>query len=94
GTVNRQKRILSRLLDAQRSVHNRDFSRKRKAETGKQYDVLSPQALPSDLLTRKDRLKNELLKALKEGYSKDYLDLIRKYFDSLSRDQQGESLNN
>jgi hypothetical protein len=94
STINRQKRILSRLLDAQRSVHNRDFSKKRKAETGKQYDVLSPQALPSDLLTRKDRLKSELLKALKEGYSRDYIELIRKYFDSLSREKQGESLNN
>ena len=93
-TINRQKRILSRLLDAQRSVHNRDFSKKRKAQTGKEYRVVSPNALPSDLLSSKDRLKNELLRALKEGYSKDYRELIRRYFDSLSREQEGESLNN
>ena len=94
NTINRQKRILSRLLDAQRSVHNRDFSKKRKAGTGKKYRMVSPNALPSDLLSSKDRLKNELLKAMKEGYSKDYRELIRRYFDSLSREQEGESLNN
>jgi hypothetical protein len=94
STINRQQRILSRLLDAQRSMHNRDFSRQREAETGKQYQALSPRALPENLLSEKDRLKNELLKAMKEGYSKDYRELIRKYFEALAREQQNESINN
>ncbi|NIR48499.1 hypothetical protein GWO43_08720 [candidate division KSB1 bacterium] len=94
NTIQRQKRILSRLLDAQRSMHNRDFSRKRRAETGKEYQTLSPESLPSELLTRKDKLKNELLRAMKEGYSKDYRELIRKYFEALYEQQSEEAMNN
>lgn len=93
NTIQRQKRILSRLLDAQRSMHDRDYSKKRKAETGNQYHALSPQALPAKVLTKRDRLKNELLKAMKEGYSKDYRELIRKYFEALYEEQQKEASN-
>ncbi len=94
NTLNRQKQILSRLLDAQRSMHNRDFSKKREAETGKEYQMTSPQSLPSTLLSQKDILKNELLKAMKEGYSKDFRELIQKYFEALTREKQAEELNN
>lgn len=94
STLDRQKRILSRLLDAQRSMHNRDYSKKRRAETGKEYRPLSPEALPATVLSKKDRLRDELLKAMKEGYSKDFKELIRKYFEALNREQIEESLNN
>jgi hypothetical protein len=94
NTINRQKRILSRLLDAQRSVHRRDFSKKRKAETGKKYQARSPGELPLNLAAEKDRLKNDLLKALKEGYTKDYKELIKKYFEALAKEQQEEALSN
>jgi hypothetical protein len=94
NTINQQKRILSRLLDAQRSMHNRDFSKQREAETGKEYAVTSPEALPANLLSQKDMLKNELLKAMKEGYSKDFRELIQKYFDALAKEKQVEELNN
>ncbi|MFQ5823332.1 MAG: DUF4175 family protein [bacterium] len=93
-TIDRQKRILSRLLDAQRSMHQRDYSKRRKAETGKEYHALSPQTLPTHLGKEKDRLKEELLKALKEGYSKDYRELIQKYFEALSKEQKIEEINN
>lgn len=88
STIDRQKRILSRLLDAQRSMSRRDYSRKRQAETGKQYQTLSPQALPDLHGGEKERLRNELLKAMREGYSKDYKELIQKYFEALAREQQ------
>ncbi|MFQ5863751.1 MAG: DUF4175 family protein [bacterium] len=93
-TIDRQKRIISRLLDAQRSVHNRDYSRKRKAETGKVYHALSPKGLPSNLENERYRFKDELLKAMKEGYSKDYRYLIQKYFEALAKEQQIERSNN
>ncbi|MCH8955826.1 hypothetical protein IIA28_11000 [candidate division KSB1 bacterium] len=91
--IDRQQRILSRLLDAQRSMNRRDYSRKRQAETGQQYQVMSPQSL-SNSRGEKDWLRNELLKAMREGYSKDYKELIRKYFEALAREEQGGSLNN
>lgn len=90
NTINRQKRILSRLLDAQRSVHRRDFSKKRQAETAKEYEAVNPAPLPEEKLQEKDLLKEALLKALKEGYSKDYKELIKKYFEAISK----ETVNN
>ena len=84
-TIERQRHIHSRLLDAQRSVRERDYSRKREAETGKQYLAIDPGQLPANLGERENRLREDLLRAKKEGYSKDYLDLIRKYFEALSR---------
>lgn len=94
NTLNRQKQILSRLLDAQRSMHNRDFSKEREAQTGKEYQTVNPHSLPATLLSQKDILKNELLKAMKEGYSKDFRELIQKYFEALAREKQTEEFNN
>jgi hypothetical protein len=84
-TLQQQRRILSRLLDAQRSMQRRDYSRKRKSETGQDVPVVSPGALPADLGESLRQLQQELLRALDEGYSKDYEQLIRKYFEALSR---------
>lgn len=87
--IDKQNRILSRLLDAQRSMHKRDFSKQRQAETAKQqYTVSSPEELPQQQMTESERLRNELLRAMQEGYSKDYRELIRKYFEALAREQQ------
>ncbi len=90
-TIDRQKKILSRLLDAQKSMQERDFSRKRKAETGKSYTTRSPSALANRPGQKKELLKNELLKAIKEGYSKEYKELIQKYFEALSAEEVGET---
>ena len=84
-TINRQQRILSRLLDAQRSVRRRDYSRKREAETGKTYLAKNPGRLPKDLGQHKNTLQEDLLRAQREGYSRDYLELIRLYFEALDK---------
>ncbi len=85
-TINRQQRILQRLLDAQKSVRKEDYSRKRKAETAKQYLPFNPGQLPQDLGEKNVQLQRDLLKALKEGYSRDYQELIRKYFEALMKE--------
>ena len=92
-TIERQKRILSRLLDAQRSMQDRDYSRRRKAETAKAYTVISPSALSDPRARQGDRIRNELLKAMKEGYSRDYKELIQKYFETLAAEGDAETLN-
>ncbi|MFQ5629064.1 MAG: DUF4175 family protein, partial [bacterium] len=71
-TLERQRRILSRLLDAQRSAQQRDVSKKRRAETGKQYTSIDPGFLPPDLGEAQTKIQQDLLKALRENYSKDY----------------------
>ena len=83
-TINRQNRILSRMLDSQKSVNKREFSRERQAQTGKHYVSRSPDALPKDLGERENQLQQDLLRAKKEGYSRDYLKMIENYFKALT----------
>ncbi len=84
-TLRKQERILSRLLDSQRSARERDFESRRRSETG--TNVVRAGPGPLDLSTQegKDRLRRDLLRALEEGYAKEYQDLIKKYFDLLSQ---------
>lgn len=87
-TIERQQRILSRLLDAQRSMRERDFSKERQAETGKTHRAVDPGSLPADFGEKKNRLYEDLLRALRENYTRDYKDLIQRYFDALTKEQQ------
>jgi hypothetical protein len=87
-TVDRQRRILSRLLDSQRSVRERDFSRKRQARAGTNVARRSPGALPEDLGEWQNQLQQDLLRAKKEGYTQDYLELIKQYFEALVREDK------
>ncbi len=82
-TIQRQQKILQRLLDAQKSARRQDFSRKRRAETGKFYPAVNPGKLPKNLGERMQAIQKDLLRALKEGYSKDYQQLIKMYFEAL-----------
>ncbi|MEX2115346.1 MAG: DUF4175 family protein [Bacteroidota bacterium] len=84
-TVQKQERILSRLLDASRSARERDFEKKRKAQTGRQIARPGPAELDPSTLEGKSQLREDLLKALEHGYSRDYQDLIRKYFEELQK---------
>ena len=83
-TIQRQQNILSRMLDAQKSVRERKYSKKRKAEVGKQYARKSPSNLQESVNERKARLRKELKRALEEGYSIDYEKLIEEYFKNLN----------
>jgi hypothetical protein len=87
-TIKKQERILSRLLDASKSTRERDYEKKRKAETGTQMTRRSPKDLDWSSLEGKSQLREELLKALEQGYSKDYQELIRKYFEELEKTEK------
>jgi hypothetical protein len=84
-TLHKQERILSRMLDAQRSLRERDFEKRRKAESGRNLTRQGPADLGPAALQNRTRLQQDLLKALEEGYAKDYEDLIRKYFEALEQ---------
>lgn len=86
--IERQEKILSRLLDAQKSIRKKEHSRKRKAEYEKQQLIKTPPELRKDLLRREDWLRKELLEALEEGYTQEYRELIKKYFESLYEESQ------
>jgi hypothetical protein len=84
-TIQKQERILSRLLDSQRSMRERDYEKRRRAEAGKDYQKLRPADLDLSTQEGKSRLRQELLKVLEGKYSKDYEELIKKYFEQLEK---------
>lgn len=83
--VKQQEKILTKLLDAQRSMNERDFEKERKSDAGKNFARSSPSELNLDTEEGKNKLKDELMKAIREGYKKDYEEMIRKYFEALEK---------
>ena len=75
--LERQQRILSRLLDAQKSVREREYSRKRMAEREDSGTAASPPPLKEEMLERENELRKELLNSMKEGYSPEYKEFIK-----------------
>ncbi len=66
-------------------MNERDFEKKRKSQTGKEIARRGPNDLDPSTLEGKNKLMEELLKSLEHGYSKDYQELIRKYFEELQK---------
>jgi hypothetical protein len=81
--VQKQERILSRLLDAQKSINERDYEKQRESKSGKDIVRESPPDLILSSDKGKNKIKDELNRAVQEGYKKDYEDLILKYYQSL-----------
>ncbi|MCI4669313.1 MAG: hypothetical protein MRZ79_14355 [Bacteroidia bacterium] len=80
-TMKRQRQILSRLLQADRSVRERELDDKRESRTAKNLDKKSPEEL--SLEEYKNKIRQELLKTNKLEYSTDFLILIEQYFKKL-----------
>ncbi len=80
-TVQRQQQILTRLLEASKSMEQRGKDNKREGRSAEEILRESPAALP--LPEQLERLRRDLIRALESGYSADYEDLIRRYFELL-----------
>jgi len=80
----KQTQILSRLLDAQRSIHRRDFDPEREARHGEDIARPSPTALNKDLFRENDRLRQDLLKADADRVPSQYRTLIEAYLRALN----------
>ncbi len=79
----KQTKILSRLLDAQRSLNRRDFDPEREARRAEDIARPSPAALPADLMRETDRLRLDLLKADADRYPSQYRAFIEAYLRTL-----------
>jgi hypothetical protein len=88
-TQRKQERILSRLLESQRSMREHDYENRRRAETGKSHPRSTSPGLDITSQEGQNRLRQDLLKALQEGYARDYEELIRKYFEALEQQEEG-----
>ncbi len=83
-TIQRQEKILSRLLDATKSVNEKDFEKKRESNRGKDIQRNSPLEIDLNTQEGKSRVIQEFLQSIKRGYTKDYEQVIRKYFEQLT----------
>ena len=84
--IQKQEKILSRMLDAQRSINERDFEKQRESFTTDNISRQSPAELNLNSEKGKDKIKDELIRAAQEGYNRDYEELIRKYFEALQKE--------
>lgn len=84
-TKNKQQKILSRLLDSQKSLKKRDFSDKRKGEIADNIDYQGPLELPNDLGEKDLLFINAMEEALKQNYSKEYEEIFKIYFRELQK---------
>jgi hypothetical protein len=80
-TMLRQRQILSRLLQADRSVRERELDDQRESRTAREMDRKSPDEL--SLEEYKNQIRQELLRANKLEYSSDFIILIEQYFKKL-----------
>jgi hypothetical protein len=82
--INKQDKILSRMLDSRISMNEKDFEKNRESVSGADLKGISPGQLNLKDKTLNDN-DSELLNMEKEGYSKDYKSLIRRYFELLEK---------
>jgi hypothetical protein len=84
--LNKQEKILSRLLEASRSLRERDYEKKRRAQTGTPIQRKSPTQFDPNAVQQSPY--DDLLTAPEKGYTKDYQELIRRYYEALQREKK------
>ena len=80
--VNQEQRILSRLLDAERSVHTRDYEKKRESVSAE--DVFSKSLGRRPDSADAQTLRDEIQRAMQLKAPGEFEDLIRMYFRALA----------
>ena len=85
-TKDKQRRILSRMLDSQTSLTQRGYKEKRKSYTANStYTHSSSKNLSLSLGQRENLALEALNRSLNSGYSRGYQKMIKRYFNSLSQ---------
>jgi hypothetical protein len=84
--MDRQEKILSRLLDAQRSVRQQEMSPERESRTGTLVERRPPPPLPEHLLRSERTLEEDVLRGADDRYPSQYRKLVEAYFRALSRE--------
>ena len=80
-TLRRQEKLFDRMLDAQRSVHRRDFKRERISRPGEELEPLWPQ--DGRIADPLQKLRDEIRRGLGEAAPPEYEALIQEYYRSL-----------
>ncbi|SHK06609.1 DUF4175 family protein [Rhodothermus profundi] len=88
-TLERQRRILIRLLEAQHAIREQEQERRRQSRPGEDIARESPPELTPQ--QERNRLRRALIDALESGYAPDYEALIKRYFELLERMQHRQN---
>jgi len=85
--IERQQKILTRLLNAQQSLRTQGKKKERK---GREADNEAEKRRPGELpdMDETDKLRRDFIRALEMGYSPDYEELIKRYFDLLQKQEE------
>jgi hypothetical protein len=81
--LSQQHQIMSRLLDAQRSVRKRDLGRERLSRPGEEMPAPNIPDLPAELLSRRERLEADILRGRSDPYPPEFRELVERYFRAL-----------
>ena len=80
------------MLDSQKSMTQRGKKEERLAETAsKILKLTGPSGLPEDMGQRQTLTSEALNQAMKAGYTQEYITMIRRYFNALSRSSMLEN---
>ena len=84
-TVDKQRRILTRLLEYEKSLKREDFSRKREARSGRDFVVEEPPSvLPDDATKMRKQVDAMLSPSAEQEWPAQYRELIKMYYKALS----------
>ena len=90
-TLRAQERIVSRMLQAQRSLHKRDYNKERESESA--GEVFSQGGAPLDADEYRKKLRRDIQRALESGSPEEYQDLVRQYFRAIAEsEEKGETV--
>ncbi|NIW23613.1 MAG: hypothetical protein GWN29_03140 [Gammaproteobacteria bacterium] len=81
-----QERILSRMLQAQRSLHKRDYNKKRESRSVEEVYSEGGSALEESEEVKK--LRRDILRALESGTPEEYQELVRQYFRAIAEGEE------
>ena len=86
-TIERQQSILSKMLDSQKSLKQRDFSNKRNSKTAEnKFDNINYNDIPDNYGEKDLFYISAMENALKNNSNKDYDNIIRLYFLNLQKE--------
>jgi hypothetical protein len=85
STIEKQRRILTRLLEYEKSLKKQDFSKQREARVGRPYTAEQPvSTLPMDATEIRKQLDTMNSPSAQERWPTQYRELIRMYYKALS----------
>lgn len=82
-TIQRQEKILARMLDASRSINKRDYDERRQSSPGHEVITKSPKEL--NLTNTGSEQDQELLKLIRQNFPPEYQKVILRYYEIVKK---------